>query len=325
VLLQRPAYAAWWTNKLCDFNGCNPNQQAELTDILKVLDVPEKEANPPKATVRRKTDRNSVEMEIGPADMLILKGSQENVVAAEHMLKQISSQQLLDRSKSLQDKAIARAERYLKDGATKKDLADLKQTVQEDLDVRQRLQLAEIEFLKARLANFERRIRQKEPLKDRIIERRIESLLIKPANEEKNPPLTRLKTLPRKWTWISTNHVIGRTVIRGMQFLQVGPAGVSGTENVYGMDCNSFDYSLELVPCAHMLAPAAYSSDKHCLAPEPLPVFLHHSVSLTIRRESWIVISQPQWAEQICRYSFAVTPQTSVERGRKGFGRSWAN
>lgn len=29
-LLQRPAYAAWWTNKLCDFTGCNPNQQAEL-------------------------------------------------------------------------------------------------------------------------------------------------------------------------------------------------------------------------------------------------------------------------------------------------------
>lgn len=29
-LLDRPAYAAWWTNKLCDFTGCNPNQQAEL-------------------------------------------------------------------------------------------------------------------------------------------------------------------------------------------------------------------------------------------------------------------------------------------------------
>ncbi|MCA9216024.1 MAG: DUF1553 domain-containing protein [Planctomycetales bacterium] len=29
-LLERPAYAAWWTNKLCDFTGCNPNQQAEL-------------------------------------------------------------------------------------------------------------------------------------------------------------------------------------------------------------------------------------------------------------------------------------------------------
>ena len=27
-LLQRPAYAAWWANKLCDFTGCN--QQAEL-------------------------------------------------------------------------------------------------------------------------------------------------------------------------------------------------------------------------------------------------------------------------------------------------------
>ena len=29
-LLQRPTYAAWWANKLCDFTGCNPNQQAEL-------------------------------------------------------------------------------------------------------------------------------------------------------------------------------------------------------------------------------------------------------------------------------------------------------
>lgn len=29
-LLKRPAYAAWWTNRLCDFTGCNPNQQAEL-------------------------------------------------------------------------------------------------------------------------------------------------------------------------------------------------------------------------------------------------------------------------------------------------------
>jgi hypothetical protein len=29
-LLERPAYAAWWANKLCDFTGCNPAQQAEL-------------------------------------------------------------------------------------------------------------------------------------------------------------------------------------------------------------------------------------------------------------------------------------------------------
>ena len=29
-LLDRPAFAAWWANKLCDFTGCNPNQQAEL-------------------------------------------------------------------------------------------------------------------------------------------------------------------------------------------------------------------------------------------------------------------------------------------------------
>ncbi|MCA8996147.1 MAG: DUF1549 domain-containing protein, partial [Planctomycetaceae bacterium] len=29
-LLDRPAYAAWWANKICDFTGCNPSQQAEL-------------------------------------------------------------------------------------------------------------------------------------------------------------------------------------------------------------------------------------------------------------------------------------------------------
>ncbi|MCA9191555.1 MAG: DUF1549 domain-containing protein [Planctomycetales bacterium] len=35
-LLQRPSYAAWWTNKLCDFTGCNPNQQAEMGQELSV-------------------------------------------------------------------------------------------------------------------------------------------------------------------------------------------------------------------------------------------------------------------------------------------------
>jgi hypothetical protein len=29
-LLDRATYAAWWANKLCDFTGCNPAQQAEL-------------------------------------------------------------------------------------------------------------------------------------------------------------------------------------------------------------------------------------------------------------------------------------------------------
>jgi hypothetical protein len=33
-LLDRPAYAAWWTNKLCDFTGCNPMQQPELGQDL---------------------------------------------------------------------------------------------------------------------------------------------------------------------------------------------------------------------------------------------------------------------------------------------------
>ena len=29
-LLDRPAYAAWWANKLCDYTGNNPNQQADV-------------------------------------------------------------------------------------------------------------------------------------------------------------------------------------------------------------------------------------------------------------------------------------------------------
>lgn len=33
-LLARPTYAAWWATKLCDFTGCNPNQQAELGQEL---------------------------------------------------------------------------------------------------------------------------------------------------------------------------------------------------------------------------------------------------------------------------------------------------
>ncbi len=32
-LLDRPVYAAWWTNKLCDFTGCSPTAQ---TDVLEV-------------------------------------------------------------------------------------------------------------------------------------------------------------------------------------------------------------------------------------------------------------------------------------------------
>ena len=35
-LLDRPAYAAWWANRLCDYTGCNPNQQAELGQELAV-------------------------------------------------------------------------------------------------------------------------------------------------------------------------------------------------------------------------------------------------------------------------------------------------
>ncbi len=36
-LLQRPEYAAWWANKLCDFTGCNPRQQSESGQELSVL------------------------------------------------------------------------------------------------------------------------------------------------------------------------------------------------------------------------------------------------------------------------------------------------
>ena len=32
-LLERPAYAAWWTNKLCDFTGCNPKSISSVLEM----------------------------------------------------------------------------------------------------------------------------------------------------------------------------------------------------------------------------------------------------------------------------------------------------
>jgi len=34
-LLKRPAYAAWWTNKLCDFTGCNPASISSLLEVAR--------------------------------------------------------------------------------------------------------------------------------------------------------------------------------------------------------------------------------------------------------------------------------------------------
>ncbi len=36
ALLERPAYAAWWANKFCDYTGCSPNQQSEAGQQLAV-------------------------------------------------------------------------------------------------------------------------------------------------------------------------------------------------------------------------------------------------------------------------------------------------
>ena len=34
-LLERPSYAAWWTNKLCDFTGCNPKSISSLLEVAR--------------------------------------------------------------------------------------------------------------------------------------------------------------------------------------------------------------------------------------------------------------------------------------------------
>jgi hypothetical protein len=34
-LLQRPTYAAWWSNKLCDFTGCNPKSISSLLEVAR--------------------------------------------------------------------------------------------------------------------------------------------------------------------------------------------------------------------------------------------------------------------------------------------------
>ena len=38
-LLDRPGYAAWWTNKICDFTGCNPTAQTEVREVGQALAV----------------------------------------------------------------------------------------------------------------------------------------------------------------------------------------------------------------------------------------------------------------------------------------------
>lgn len=36
-LLDRQTYSAWWANKLCDFTGCNPTAQAQVTEVGQAL------------------------------------------------------------------------------------------------------------------------------------------------------------------------------------------------------------------------------------------------------------------------------------------------
>ncbi len=148
-----------------------------IEEVLGILDVPS-------TNTGRAVDANgkSVRIEPGPDGSMILKGSKDNVEAAEQMLSQMSSQQLAERSKELENKASAFTREYAIGGnSNKKDLEELRRTVTEDFEVRQRLQLAEIEFLKARLDDLERRVRQKQKLKSLIIDKRIETLLKTPA------------------------------------------------------------------------------------------------------------------------------------------------
>ncbi len=38
-LLDRPAYAAWWTNKLCDFTGCSPTAQTDVLEVGQAMTI----------------------------------------------------------------------------------------------------------------------------------------------------------------------------------------------------------------------------------------------------------------------------------------------
>jgi len=149
-----------------------------VEEVLTTLDVPPS----PQQTSPAPAEGNgkAVQMEVADGGLMILKGSKDNVVAAADALSQLSSQQLSDRSKELEDKAASWVQKHVAD-AGKNDLAELRRTVTEDFEVRQRLQLAEIEFLKARLDDLERRVRQKQKLKSLIIDKRIEALLKTPA------------------------------------------------------------------------------------------------------------------------------------------------
>lgn len=162
-----------------------------MSEVLKTLDAPSPIA-PPELPEAAKEISKSVQMELGPDGTMILRGNKGDVTTVKEILSQMSSQQLLDRSRYLEEKATSWTQDYiLNAGTNAKDLSELKQTVTEDFEVRQRLQLAEIEFLKARLDDLERRVRQKEKLKSLIIDKRIESLLSKPAQAlpKTGPPI----------------------------------------------------------------------------------------------------------------------------------------
>ncbi len=38
-LLDRPAYAAWWTNKICDFTGCSPTAQTGVLEVGQAMSI----------------------------------------------------------------------------------------------------------------------------------------------------------------------------------------------------------------------------------------------------------------------------------------------
>ncbi len=164
----------------------------KIETILMRIDVEDPEESAPQTEPNERPghelhDKASARIQaLIDEDILVLSGDQPSVRQLQEVLKQL----LQERSRLNRDvqrrviervDLIQRVEKDAEPDASDDDLEALRDTVRQDFEHRQRLQLAEIEFLKARLANLERRVMQKEKLKDQIIERRIESLLSPPT------------------------------------------------------------------------------------------------------------------------------------------------
>jgi hypothetical protein len=122
--------------------------------------------------------------------LLIQQGDASALNRVIGNMSRYRKRQLEAQGNKLQSEAIRQAQQLHKSQPSQTTLQSLRDLVSQEFEIRQRVQLAEIQFLRSRLEDLEKRIRQKEQLREQIIERRIESLLEDLSTEEEEEKVT---------------------------------------------------------------------------------------------------------------------------------------